>query len=209
MEGSEQRPDRDGPAGPGGAPGARRDGRPAGRDRTRRDLGVLRNGEIEARHVFDERGHVFDHAAVESVADTDFDLIQRIQHVEFCECHGSEPVNLGCIAGRERVKPTTAARSTGASALLRSSTSGAQRLEQRQAQVGAITFNPYNLKLELHQKTSREVFIDIQEVHKPELDAQLVALDQASGDVVWKEKIDDYAAGYSATAAPITNDQSP
>ncbi|MBI5784280.1 MAG: PQQ-dependent methanol/ethanol family dehydrogenase [Rhodocyclales bacterium] len=35
------------------------------------------------------------------------------------------------------------------------------------------------------------------------LDAQLVALDQDSGKVVWKEKIDDYAAGYSATAAPI------
>ena len=35
------------------------------------------------------------------------------------------------------------------------------------------------------------------------LDAQLVALDQNSGDVVWKERIDDYAAGYSATAAPI------
>ncbi len=35
------------------------------------------------------------------------------------------------------------------------------------------------------------------------LDAQLVALDQETGDVVWKEKIDDYAAGYSATAAPI------
>jgi alcohol dehydrogenase (cytochrome c) len=35
------------------------------------------------------------------------------------------------------------------------------------------------------------------------LDAQLVALDQTSGDVVWKEKIDEYAAGYSATAAPI------
>lgn len=35
------------------------------------------------------------------------------------------------------------------------------------------------------------------------LDAQLVALDQKTGDVVWKEKIDDYAAGYSATAAPI------
>jgi len=35
------------------------------------------------------------------------------------------------------------------------------------------------------------------------LDAQIVALDQATGDVVWKEKIDDYAAGYSATAAPI------
>jgi alcohol dehydrogenase (cytochrome c) len=35
------------------------------------------------------------------------------------------------------------------------------------------------------------------------LDAQLVALDQATGDVVWKEKIDEFAAGYSATAAPI------
>lgn len=35
------------------------------------------------------------------------------------------------------------------------------------------------------------------------LDAQIVALNQDSGEVVWKEKIDDYAAGYSATAAPI------
>jgi alcohol dehydrogenase (cytochrome c) len=35
------------------------------------------------------------------------------------------------------------------------------------------------------------------------LDAQLVALSQDTGDVVWKEKIDDYAAGYSASAAPI------
>jgi len=35
------------------------------------------------------------------------------------------------------------------------------------------------------------------------LDAQLVALDQNTGKVVWKEKIDDYAAGYSATAAPL------
>ena len=35
------------------------------------------------------------------------------------------------------------------------------------------------------------------------LDAQLVALDQDTGDVVWKEKIDDYRAGYSSTAAPI------
>src|SRR4030095_8622387 len=35
------------------------------------------------------------------------------------------------------------------------------------------------------------------------LDAQIVALDQDTGDVVWKEKIDDYAAGYSSTAAPI------
>lgn len=38
------------------------------------------------------------------------------------------------------------------------------------------------------------------------LDAQLVALDQNTGDVVWKEKFDDYAAGYSATAAPIIAD---
>ncbi|MEJ8825810.1 PQQ-dependent methanol/ethanol family dehydrogenase [Variovorax humicola] len=38
------------------------------------------------------------------------------------------------------------------------------------------------------------------------LDAQLVALDQKTGDVIWKEKIDDYAAGYSATAAPIIAD---
>jgi alcohol dehydrogenase (cytochrome c) len=35
------------------------------------------------------------------------------------------------------------------------------------------------------------------------LDAQLVALDQATGKVVWKEKVDDYAAGYSMTAAPL------
>lgn len=35
------------------------------------------------------------------------------------------------------------------------------------------------------------------------LDAQLVALNQDSGEVVWKEKIEDYKAGYSATAAPI------
>jgi alcohol dehydrogenase (cytochrome c) len=35
------------------------------------------------------------------------------------------------------------------------------------------------------------------------LDAQLVALDQSNGKVVWKEKLEDYAAGYSATAAPI------
>jgi alcohol dehydrogenase (cytochrome c) len=35
------------------------------------------------------------------------------------------------------------------------------------------------------------------------LDAQLVALDQATGDVVWKTRIDDYAAGYSASAAPL------
>ena len=31
------------------------------------------------------------------------------------------------------------------------------------------------LKLELQKRTNREVYIDIQEVHKPELDAQLVA----------------------------------
>jgi len=35
------------------------------------------------------------------------------------------------------------------------------------------------------------------------LDAQLVALDQNTGKVVWKDRIEDYAAGYSATAAPL------
>jgi alcohol dehydrogenase (cytochrome c) len=35
------------------------------------------------------------------------------------------------------------------------------------------------------------------------LDAYLVALNQDTGKVVWKQKIDDYSAGYSATAAPI------
>ena len=35
------------------------------------------------------------------------------------------------------------------------------------------------------------------------LDAQLVALNQETGKVVWKEKLGDYKAGYSATAAPI------
>ena len=35
------------------------------------------------------------------------------------------------------------------------------------------------------------------------LDAQLVALDQSTGKVVWREKIDDYSAGYSYTAAPL------
>ena len=35
------------------------------------------------------------------------------------------------------------------------------------------------------------------------LDAQIVALDQETGKVVWKEKVDDYAAGYSLTAAPM------
>ncbi|MFG6447052.1 PQQ-dependent methanol/ethanol family dehydrogenase [Roseateles sp. BYS180W] len=35
------------------------------------------------------------------------------------------------------------------------------------------------------------------------LDAQLVALDQDSGKVVWREKIEDYHAGYSYTAAPL------
>jgi len=35
------------------------------------------------------------------------------------------------------------------------------------------------------------------------LDAQLVALDQDTGKIVWKEKVDDYAAGYSMSAAPL------
>ncbi|RTL56043.1 MAG: PQQ-dependent dehydrogenase, methanol/ethanol family [Rhodocyclaceae bacterium] len=34
------------------------------------------------------------------------------------------------------------------------------------------------------------------------LDAQLVAMNKDTGKVVWKEKLDDYAAGYSASAAP-------
>jgi alcohol dehydrogenase (cytochrome c) len=35
------------------------------------------------------------------------------------------------------------------------------------------------------------------------LDAQIVALDQSTGEVVWKEKIEDYASGASASAAPL------
>jgi alcohol dehydrogenase (cytochrome c) len=35
------------------------------------------------------------------------------------------------------------------------------------------------------------------------LDAFLIALNQDTGKVVWKEKIDDYSAGYSYTAAPV------
>ncbi len=35
------------------------------------------------------------------------------------------------------------------------------------------------------------------------LDAQIVALDQDTGKVVWKEKIDKYKDGYSNTAAPL------
>ncbi|MGJ8604796.1 MAG: PQQ-dependent methanol/ethanol family dehydrogenase [Marivita sp.] len=35
------------------------------------------------------------------------------------------------------------------------------------------------------------------------LDARIVALDYKTGDVVWRDKIDDYKAGYSYTAAPL------
>jgi len=35
------------------------------------------------------------------------------------------------------------------------------------------------------------------------LDAQLVALNKDTGAVVWREKIDDYKAGYSSSAAPL------
>ncbi|NDW52774.1 PQQ-dependent methanol/ethanol family dehydrogenase [Aliiroseovarius sp. PrR006] len=35
------------------------------------------------------------------------------------------------------------------------------------------------------------------------LDARIVALDLKTGDVVWKDKIADYKAGYSYTAAPL------
>ncbi|MEZ5644016.1 MAG: PQQ-dependent methanol/ethanol family dehydrogenase [Burkholderiaceae bacterium] len=38
------------------------------------------------------------------------------------------------------------------------------------------------------------------------LDAQLVALDQETGRVVWRERIDEYSAGYSYTAAPLIAD---
>jgi len=35
------------------------------------------------------------------------------------------------------------------------------------------------------------------------LDAQIVALDQETGDVVWKEKIEEFKDGYSNSAAPL------
>ncbi|MDO9314247.1 MAG: PQQ-binding-like beta-propeller repeat protein, partial [Burkholderiaceae bacterium] len=35
------------------------------------------------------------------------------------------------------------------------------------------------------------------------LDANLIALNQDTGEVVWKEKIDEYTAGYSMSAAPL------
>ena len=35
------------------------------------------------------------------------------------------------------------------------------------------------------------------------LDAEIVALNQDTGKVVWKEKMEDYKAGYSASAAPL------
>jgi len=35
------------------------------------------------------------------------------------------------------------------------------------------------------------------------LDAQIVALDQDTGKVVWKETVDDFKAGYSMSAAPL------
>ncbi|MEQ5871906.1 PQQ-dependent methanol/ethanol family dehydrogenase [Sagittula sp. NFXS13] len=35
------------------------------------------------------------------------------------------------------------------------------------------------------------------------LDARLVALDRKTGDVIWRDKIADYKAGYSYTAAPL------
>ncbi len=38
------------------------------------------------------------------------------------------------------------------------------------------------------------------------LDARIVALDQKTGDVVWRKKIADYKAGYSYTAAPLIVD---
>lgn len=38
------------------------------------------------------------------------------------------------------------------------------------------------------------------------LDAQLIALNQDTGKIAWRKKIDDYQAGYSYTAAPLVVD---
>ncbi|HEY6896688.1 MAG TPA: PQQ-dependent methanol/ethanol family dehydrogenase [Rhodocyclaceae bacterium] len=40
-------------------------------------------------------------------------------------------------------------------------------------------------------------------VYMTTLDAQIVALNKDTGKVVWKEKVDEYAAGYSLSAAPL------
>ena len=50
---------------------------------------------------------------------------------------------------------------------------------------------------------NRGVALSGDKVFMATLDARLVALDRASGKVVWDVKLDDHVAGYSATAAPL------
>ena len=54
--------------------------------------------------------------------------------------------------------------------------------------------------------TNRGVALAGDRVYLGTLDAHLVALDRHSGDVVWNIKMDDYAKGYSSTAAPLVVD---
>ncbi|MBI2801397.1 MAG: PQQ-dependent dehydrogenase, methanol/ethanol family [Gammaproteobacteria bacterium] len=54
--------------------------------------------------------------------------------------------------------------------------------------------------------TNRGVALAGNRVYLGTLDAHLVALDRHSGDVVWNIKMDDYAKGYSSTAAPLVVD---
>lgn len=51
--------------------------------------------------------------------------------------------------------------------------------------------------------TNRGVAIAEDKVFMATLDARLLALDRASGEVVWNVELDDYKEGYSATAAPL------
>lgn len=51
--------------------------------------------------------------------------------------------------------------------------------------------------------TNRGVAVADDKVYFGTLDARMVALDRKTGAVVWNVKMDDYAAGYSSTAAPL------
>ncbi len=51
--------------------------------------------------------------------------------------------------------------------------------------------------------TNRGVAIAGDKLYMATLDARLVALDRASGKVIWNVVLDDYKNGYSATAAPL------
>ena len=50
---------------------------------------------------------------------------------------------------------------------------------------------------------NRGVAIAENKVFMATLDARLIAFDRVSGDIVWNVVLDDYKAGYSATAAPL------